>query len=435
MANRAEPRTSGRVLAFVLVLTVAIGTVAGCSLRPSASTDPSVRTFGDVMRPLSTKPWTPTDLQVDSGATPPAWPDVVRTRWDAKGAFTPSAQPRPAGTVISTLPRPDDAAIFPGFGGSLFNGDVSFTITARHFAIATLGNRDTDAMVWVDSRPVATKPILGSGPADSTTPNWISVTLPKRKTVDVRVAGPLVFVGVDTPAGESAVVKATKPRLTLGVLADSEYTYCADRRCMAGAAGPTLAGLTGFRVWNLSERGTGYVNPGEGGKANPGTFGSERRLAALAQAPIDALMIGGSINDAFVPLKGYHDAVDQLLTTLAKTRPNLPVVILGIEPLPGSMQTTYWRARCAVMTSVLRSMAKRHKNVVGLIDPYTENWFTGSGSIAAPKGDGNADRFLGLDGIHPSVAGVRHFQGRVTAALRTLPFPAAPASPPSADAG
>lgn len=414
-------------------LVLAVGCLAGCAVGPTPEVtigaNHGSHTFGDAMAPMSATPWPSDALAVASGGEPPDWPNLTRTRWDAEGAFTHSQQPSPVGTVSSVVTRgpvrPNEGAEYPGFNASLRNADVSFTITAQHFAIAYLGNQNVDAMVWVDGRPVAAQPIFGSGPAASATANWIAITLPQRKTVTVRFAGPLAFTGVDTPGGETAVIAATKPAVTLGVLSDSYYELCPDTGCMSRNAAPTLSTLTGFRVWNMSEAGTGYLNPGHLALPgfDPSPFGSKQRLGAAEQAPIDALLIGGSINDAIVPRSNFRETVDRLLDALETARPDLPVVLLGVEPLPGEYQSKLWRLRGRDLTAVLRSMVGRHKNVVGFIDPFTKPWLTGTGSIVDPKGDGNADRYIGADGIHPSAAGTRYYQERVVAGLRKIPFP------------
>lgn len=418
-----------------LALAIAI---AGCAPPPkdgvTAKPVAGRRTFGDAMTPMSTRPWSPADLTVTSGTKPPAWDDVQHIRWDTPGAFIHSQLPRPIGSVSSaathTPSRPDDGAEYPFLNASLKNADVTFTITSRRFAIAYRGSQNVDAMLWVDSRPVAARPIFGAGPTGVPTPNWITVTLPKRKTVTVRFAGPLAFTGVDVPAAEQPVLKATKPAVTLGVLSDSYYELCPQVGCMSRNAAPMLATLTGFRVWNMSEAGTGYLNPGRGilPGFEPSVYGSPQRLKAVEQAPIDALLIGGSINDAAVPMGDYRATVDRLLNELEESRPDLPVVLLGIEPLGGEFRGWSWRMRGATMTRILRSMVSRHRNVVGFIDPFTRPWLTGSGSIVRPTGDGNDDRYIGEDGIHPSVAGTRYYQRRVADALRRIPFPKATAA-------
>ena len=420
-----------------LAALLAAGVTAGCSLGPFGRSADEVtvkpglhgRTFGDAMQPLSTA--TATRVAVESGVTPPSWGELTRTRWDKPGAFTHSQQPVPMSKLPTDIPGSapqDGGATYPGTNGSLKNADVFFTVTAQHFSLVFPGNQDVDAMVWIDSRPVAAKPIVADGPPRTATTNWISVTLPERRTATVRFAGPLGFTGVDTPVEENAVVRATKPAVTLGVLSDSYYDLCMEALCMSRTAAPMLATLTGFRVWNMSEVGTGYLNPGRNAALGlkPSPFGSPGRLRAVADAPIDALLIGGSINDALMPQRRYRATVDRLLDAVERTRPELPVVLLGVEPLGGEFEGAYWRRRGETMTAVLRSMVSRHRNVVGFIDPFSTPWLTGTGSIVKPTGDGNDDAFIGADGIHPSIAGTRFYQEKVAAALRQVPFPESP---------
>lgn len=394
------------------------------------------RTFGDTMQPLSTSP--ATDVAVESGTTPPPWGDLTRIPWTKSGAFTPSQKPVAVTKLSSDIPgTAQDSAAYPGMNGSLKNADVSFTITAQHFALVFPGNTEVDSMVWIDSRPVAAQPIVAQGQRRTATTNWLSITLPARKTVTVRFVGPLGFTGVDVPSEENADVKATKPAVTLGVLSDSFYDVCMQALCMSRTPAPVLATLTGFRVWNMSEVGTGYLNPGRraGFGLKPSPYGSPGRLKAVADAPIDALLIGGSINDGLMPERRYRATVDRLLTTVERTRPELPIVLLGIEPLSGEFEGAFWRRRGEKMTAILRSMVTSHPNVVGFIDPFSTPWITGTGSIAKPNGDGNADQLIGVDGIHLSIAGAQFYNQKVVAALRTVPFPtsmtSSSAAPPS----
>jgi hypothetical protein len=418
----------------VLAALLAVGVIAGCSIGPFGNSAEEVtvkpgldgRTFGDVMHPMSTA--TAAGITAESGTNPPSWGALTRTPWDQRGAFTHSQQP----VSMNKLPadirgsaHQDGGATYPGTNGSLKNADVSFTIAARRFALVFPGNQEVDAMVWIDSRPVAAEPLVAEGPPRTATTNWISITLPERRTVTVRFAGPLGFTGVDVPAAENAVIRATKPSVTLGVLSDSYYDLCMQALCMSRTAAPTLATLTGFRVWNMAEVGTGYLNPGRNAALGlkPSPFGSPGRLRAVVDAPIDALLIGGSINDALMPQRRYRATVDRLLDTVERLRPELPIVLLGIEPLGGEFEGEFWRRRGESMTAVLRSMVTRHRNVVGFIDPFSKPWLTGTGSIVKPTGDGNDDSFIGADGIHPSIAGTRFYQGKVVGALRQVPFP------------
>ncbi|WP_182379161.1 SGNH/GDSL hydrolase family protein [Nocardioides sp. WS12] len=411
---------------------VAATDVVSAALAVPAVTPPET-TFAELMAPAATTPWPTTQVKHTAGLVAPAWTSTVRTRWDAPGAFTHAQVPKPAFTLSSVAYGQDWAraalgAEYPGTNASLKNADVSFTVTARRFAIAYQGTRTMDAMVWVDGRPVAAQPIPSQSPTTGYAPNWITIELPERKTVTVRFAGPIIFTGVDAPAADNVIVRAAAPRLTVGVLSDSFFDVCSEALCHSRAAAPTLSTRTGFRVWNLAEAGTGYLSPSSGptyGEYRPGVFGSTRRLEAIAAAPIDVLLVNGSINDASAPTysaTAHADAVNRFLTDVARIRPDLPVVLVGIEPL-GIWQTASWDTKARAMTANLAATVGRHQNVVGFIDPYTDRWFTGTGSIVSPKGDGNQDRYIGTDGVHPSAAGVAYYVDRIVAELGPMSVP------------
>jgi hypothetical protein len=128
------------------------------------------------------------------------------------------------------------------------------------------------------------------------------------------------------------------------------------------------------------------------------------------------------MNDGNKAVELQKPAVDDLLTRLEQERPDLPVVLLGVEPLV-KFRSSFWVSRAKTFTSNLRSMVGRHQNVVGFIDPYSDPWITGTGSTANPNGSGNSDQYVGSDGVHLSVAGTRYYQKRVVDELRQLPLP------------
>jgi hypothetical protein len=41
------------------------------------------------------------------------------------------------------------------------------------------------------------------------------------------------------------------------------------------------------------------------------------------------------------------------------------------------------------------------------------SWFTGSGNVANPRGDGNADFYVSPDDVHPEARGVAYLGGRI----------------------
>jgi len=101
--------------------------------------------------------------------------------------------------------------------------------------------------------------------------------------------------------------------------------------------------------------------------------------------------------------------------------PALPIVIVGLEPLSTSTIPDVPTDHYLAMTRTLKRSVAEHDNVVGFIDPYTANWFTGTGSTRKPRGDGNQDEYIGRDGLHPNGDGQVFYQQHIVDELRELP--------------
>jgi len=364
----------------------------------------------------------------------PAWGDRVLIPWDREDAFTYSLAPRRLGTFVSGGDTPADGR---GFETAEFhsnsavpkNADVTFTVTGRRFAIRYVTFARSDAMVWIDGKSVATKPFTSIDVRGKGTDDWIVIELGEARTVDVRFAGPHHFSGVQFPADEEVAVTATPPRFTVGVVSDSYYESSPDPGSMSTSGAPALSTLTGFRIWNMAQGGTGYLNNGSDpvgetfdDLAGTSPYGSDDRLDAVSDAPIDALIVNGSINDAEFSVADHRAAVDRFLTEIEARAHTLPIVLIGLEPLSTSRIPDEPTNRFVNMTNTLMDLAAEHPNVVGFIDPYTPNWLTGTGSTNAPTGAGNQDEYVGVDGVHLNGAGQMFYQQRIVAELRKFPL-------------
>lgn len=409
-------------------------------LVPGAAPTSSVK-FGDLMHPASNVLAASLGVGFEPRGEAPTWSNDKLTRWDTAGAFTHSLTPHAFGTLRKA--NDDSLALMPATGAEYVtdnsnykNADIGFTFTGTRFAIEYRTFTAADAQVWIDGHPVSATTVEAINNTGSATRNYLQVTLPQRKTVDVRFAGPLIFTGVHTPAADNATITASPAPFTLGVVSDSFFEPCYAGSCFSRSAAPMLHTLTGFRVWDMAESSTGYINDGSGlyadqtgdGQGFPGhhssPYGSDRRLATLKDAPIDAVLINGTVNDQPVWSPEQHrQAVDAMLTKIEQLRPDLPIILVGIEPLYYARAAPIRVAHYSALTANLAGMVGRHLNVVGFIDPYTDPWFTGSGSTANPVGDGNQDFYIGKDGIHPNGDGQEYYQGRVVAALKNLPVP------------
>ena len=131
----------------------------------------------------------------------------------------------------------------------------------------------------------------------------------------MRFAGPTIFTGVDIDQSDPATITAAPDPFTIGVVADSYYDTSTTPNSYASSAAALLHTKTGFRVWDMAQYGTGYLNDASAPAMNgtvgyPGyyasPFGSDARIARLAAAPIDALVVNGSINDGLFFSPAQH---------------------------------------------------------------------------------------------------------------------------------
>ena len=214
--------------------------------------------------------------------------------------------------------------------------------------------------------------------------------------------------------------------------------------------------------------GTGYVSPGQGGRV---IFGDHGRLDRVLAANPDVMFFFGSVNDRTSTPNGpaVAAAARKAYEYVWSKQPDIPIIVAGIQP-------TQWDATFSGNTSsinqAMRSLVDilHEDHPIAYIDQvgtsvvnasrfapgtdYSEGdvvydagvgyrflakWrgsaiadapvirvsvcFTGTGSIAAPKGDGNRDVYLHNDGTHPTWSGSEAY-GHELASL----FPAAFAS-------
>ena len=400
----------------------------------------SHETFGDLLKPASTTVVPSSMASVTFSADPPDWyAHDTLVRWDTPGAFTDSLPPLPYGTLANAIfgygngtqtdLRSSATAAEYHSGNSAFkNSDVRFTVTGKKFAIRYWTLKYSDAMVWIDGQPVSSQSIEGSDPAKTGHWNWIVINRTSSTPAVVRFAGPPFFTGVDYDS-EDPVTVASAPTFTLGVMSDSYFESNTETGTMDKSAAPELSTLTGFRVWNLAEAATGYINDGTGaaalgGQGYPGNlsspYGSQRRIDSIESAPINALLVNGSINDAAWTSDEQRAAVDAFLDKVAEVRPDLPVVLVGVEPLTIWHDPDQTDARYRALNDNLLDMQARHSNVVGMIDPYTADWLTGTGNTANPQGDGNQDQYIGADQAHLTSAGQAYYQSRIVSELSPM---------------
>ena len=386
------------------------------------------------MRPAASQPRPASGITAALRTAAPTWySPQSEVRWDEPGAFTHSLEPHALGTLSSAYHGADHRQPAAGAEYVATNSvqkvaDVEFTVTGKEFAIRYVTYKRSEVMVWIDDAPLADSAFIVDHPDGTGEFDWIVVNLPARATVKVRFAGALVFGGVNYRAADPVTVTATPPRFTLGVVSDSYFEPNQQRDSTVSAA-VRLRTITGFRVWNMAQSGTGYASDVTGRALTgnhgfPGyestPYGGARNIAAIKSAPIDALLVNGTVNDWMFTPAEQRAAVDAFLDRVAAARPGLPVVLVGVEPLTYQGVPDQTNEQYRAMNQNLKDMAALHSNVVGMIDPYTADWLTGSGNTASPAGDGNQDLYIDDDTVHPNSAGQIYYQGRIADELKAM---------------
>jgi lysophospholipase L1-like esterase len=168
----------------------------------------------------------------------------------------------------------------------------------------------------------------------------------------------------------------------------------------------------GFPTYTASRLGWTVVNQGVGGSgyARAPTFRS--RIATVTAANPDVIVIEGGINDVpevGVSLAALTAEVPLFFAALRAAHPTIPIYVL-------SPQRTG-----RVLTDIVAAMAVIRAGALAYSCTYVLDWMywiTGTGNVAAPTGDGNADLYINADGIHPSAAGTVFLGDKLASVIR-----------------
>jgi len=188
--------------------------------------------------------------------------------------------------------------------------------------------------------------------------------------------------------------------------------------------------------------GTGYAPQNTNADTrNPGNaFGA--RLARCVDGAPDLFITAGGINDnnsaAAPPLfasaeqarTSFDVSVASYYQALRAALPQSVLVALGpfapresqpVEPVTLSKANTIRAALQAAggLWVFVDNLRGGWFNSAGASGGFAAGpWQTGTGHIGAPTGQGNGDRFLSADGVHPNAAGSHHLGSRLASDLR-----------------
>lgn len=276
----------------------------------------------------------------------------------------------------------------------------------------TYGPADVD--VFIDGCLVNAAPYVTAGAGVY----YLKVPFASRGAHRIRfVIGNGVFYQLVHQVADSFILPGRPPIIGL----DGDSYFDVGTSPNFGGLGLELARLTGCGIAYLAQGSTGYDAQLDTGDLAKSPFESAARNALRAAADYDVLILGGSINSGLKTPEQVEAAFDELFTAFQEDRPTTPVVLIGVEPLD------LGAAEHAANNTALAARAEAAPNVVGFIDWYTEDWFTGTGSDDAPIGDGNQDEFVSFDDVHANRAGnallVAAVVSRMSGMPLTVPLP------------
>ena len=358
------------------------------------------KSIRDFLKPVQIDSDAATLAQVDDPASFIASPGSVV--WDNYAAIGyPAGNPVP---VTPGTPYSPGCRLFTTGGGNVQSLPMSFYANGKIGIHVTLW-ADTDVWVSIDGRPVSADPFIIRQADTATFQPFVTIALPDDggafHRYDITLGWGANLIQIINEPG-ALMTAGEAPTFRLGLTGDSY----ADSGIGPYYGGPaqTLRQFTGVNVIPLGQGSTGYTNDGSSsGDLTKEVFGGTNRLAAIAGAELDALIVVGSVNDGGSTPVATKAAA---LAFYAAVSP-LPVIVVGVEPLYDAADPTYagWDA----LNDALIEAADEAPNVIGFVDWRGEDWLTGTGSQSNIQYDGNQDWAIGdvagTDTIHPSHAG------------------------------
>ncbi|UYL87033.1 esterase [Gordonia phage Hollow] len=287
-------------------------------------------------------------------------------------------------------------------------GDIEFTFSGSSFAVhvnallVSAGIR-----VWVDGQAISADPLVTHNSGASRSQNWITVSFSASSVRRIRIEFPgSLFGGLSFDSGAVTPIVGRLKRVA--IFGDSWAGGTAEvpvHKSIYTRLGYEL----GWETARLGQGGSGYVQTGSG-TGVPYTH-ADRRAELVAFKP-DYVVIIGSLNDDAQSQSSVASAAESLYSSIMAVLPTARLIVVG----PQSTRTVVPSSRLANRDAI-KEKALLAPNVARFVDPIEEAWITGSGTEAAPAGDGNADSYVLADGIHLNASGCAYWANRLAVAI------------------
>ena len=169
-------------------------------------------------------------------------------------------------------------------------------------------------------------------------------------------------------------------------------------------------------VANMAQGGTGFISDNFGQKT---TY--MQRIERFASLNADVYVIAGNHNDLSYPAADQTQAALSYFKKLRELQPKAVIVVFGVNPLQNeSSDSGAVRNAELNLKAAFDQWADGNAYFVPIATDPNGPWMTGTGSVDAPKGDGNKDLFYTSKDGHPLQRGVDYFAQRYAQALKNI---------------
>ena len=288
---------------------------------------------------------------------------------------------------------------------------VEFDTDASQFAISTLGTGG-QYRLRVNGEYIALP--ASQGPSSDGNFYWLTVSFPtsERRATRMESLGQ-AFGGIALQAADHVYGPANPLGPRCIVLGDS---YTEGLLCYA----QRLADLMGWEVWSSGVGGTGYLNPGAPGRVK---FRDRVQSDVIDQNP-DIVLVAGGLNDGSYDPQAVQAEAEALYSTILTNLPSTKLVVIGPWWPRGNPPQFILDTRDAIKSAAASQGLYFIDPIVSTnVEQVNVGWITGTGNVATPTGDGNADYYISADGTHPTDLGHQYLATRLAAALKPLVVP------------
>lgn len=375
----------------------------------------------------------PTGISIAQTSTPTsgyikqAPPGVALTGTDVTGRFLYLG----AGDFTVGTGTPDSTYVLPisrypntrtTLASSQSTYSFSFGTDAAVFQLRLNFQSAGHLRIWVDGRPLTDlmQPIAGTTPGST---HLLTVTLGTAKPRVVRFdCSVMPFGGIYLPP-TATMWKPPQPQKRAMVLGDSLSGGSAMNTALgAGTWFNRAMLLLGYEdSWQEGIGSTGYITAG-----TAVVFQDRVAVDVTPWAP-DVLFIWGGYNDNAGSQAAIDAAADLLYSTIETALPNTEIFVIGCWSPTGSpgsgitnTDNTLKASAAAAGIPFISPVTGEIYNGAGVLIATHGPWITGTGNTSAPTGSGNADIYIGSDGVHPTDAGHAYIARRVYAAVKEL---------------